>query len=286
MSADAAIHPQPENRFISVDGVQVCYQVVRAQQASGLPVVFTHGGGPGSTSWNNFLYNARSFSQMHDCIFVDLPGYGGSDFCNVKGPVFSWYADKFIKFLNELKIEKAHLVNQSFGGSMAIKVAALVPEKIGCLVLSGARPVLGGMLNPVVASRAREAVKTYYGGSGPSEQKMRTLIEDLEFFDPSKITDLNVKTRYDVSIKPSVREFLSNPNLRGVPESLFESLRAVSVPTLVVHGLHDVFTSIDVPLMMLNQFKNARLHAMNQAGHHVQTECHREYNDVVIPFLS
>src|SRR5688572_16707703 len=155
---DAAPANAPVSRFVSVDGLAICYQSVRATRAAGVPVIFTHGGGPGSTGWNDFLYNATAFSRQHDCIFVDLPGYGGSQYRRVEGPTFSWYADKLIKLMNELRIEKAHLVNQSFGGSVAIKVAALAPEKIGCLVLSGARPILGGVSNPVVAARARQAV--------------------------------------------------------------------------------------------------------------------------------
>lgn len=286
MSENSPIDPAPQDQFVTVDGIRICYQLIRAPQSSGMPVIFTHGGGPGSSSWNNFLYNARAFSQTFDCIFVDLPGYGGSEFSPVQGPVFSWYADKFIKFMNELKVERAHLVNQSFGGSTAIKVASLAPERIASLVISGARPIIGGIFGPVIATRARQAVEAYYGNSGPSEEKMRTLIADLEFFDQTKVSDLNVRMRYEASIRPAARKFLSDPKLRGTPESLLEVFRYVKAKTLIVHGGYDAFTSIDVPLLMLNQFEHARLHAINRAGHHVQTECHREYNDVVIPFLA
>lgn len=284
MTVNAPLDP-PQDSFVTVDGIRICYQLVRARESSGIPVIFTHGGGPGSSSWNNFLYNARAFSQSFDCFYVDLPGYGGSDFSPVQGPVFSWYADKFIKIMNALKIDQAHLVNQSFGGSMAIKVATLAPERVGCLVLSGARPVLGGLSGPVVATRARQAVQTYYGGSGPSKDKMRTLIADLEFFQHSNITDLNVELRYETSIKPAVAKLLSDPKLRGVPECLFADLRQVKARTLIVQGLYDAFTALDVPIAMLNQIENARLHVVGRAAHHVQTECHSEYNGVVMNFV-
>lgn len=274
----------PQDSFVTVDGIRICYQ--RAGKGSGIPVIFTHGGGPGSSSWNNFLYNARPFAERFDCVFMDLPGYGGSDFAPVQGPVFSWYADKLIKFMAALRIERAHLVNQSFGGAAALKVAALAPDKVESLVLSGARPILGGVAGPFVATRARRAVQTYYGGSGPSEEKMRTLIADLEFFDPTNITDLNVSLRYATSVRPAVMKLLSDPKLRGTPECLFEDFRLVKARTLIVQGLHDVFTALDVPTTMLNQIEDARLHVIGRAAHHVQTERHREYNDLVLSFLS
>ena len=285
MTANVPLDP-PQDSFVTVDGIRVCYQLVRARQRSGIPVLFTHGGGPGSSSWNNFLYNARAFAESFDCFYVDLPGYGGSEFSPVQGPVFSWYADKFIKVMKALKIERAHLVNQSFGGSMAIKVAALVPDLVGCLVVSGARPVLGGLSGPVVATRARQAVQTYYGGDGPGIDKMRTLIADLEFFDHGRITDLNVELRYEASVKPAVMKLLSDPKLRGVPECLFADLRQVKAKTLIVQGLHDAFTALDVPVAMVNQIEDARLHVIGKAAHHVQTECHSEYNDIVLSFLA
>ncbi len=289
MTTDKPLDP-PEDRFVDVDGVRLCYQRLSPRlgdgSGAGVPVIFTHGGGPGSSSWNNFLYNARAFSARFDCIFVDLPGYGGSDFSAVRGPTFTWYADKLLKFMDSMQVARAHLVNQSFGGAVAIKVAATAPDRIGKLVLSGARPVIGGLAGPFAATRARQAVQTYYGGDGPSLDKMRRLISDLEFFDASKITVDNVRLRHAASTKPAVIKLLSDPVLRGTPESLFELFREVKAPTLIVQGLHDVFTSLDVPLAMLNQFEDARLHIVGRAAHHVQTECHREYDEVVLSFLS
>jgi len=197
--------------------------------------------------------------------------------------VHSWHAQVFLKFLDALKIGKAHLVNQSFGGSMAIKVAAMAPERVDHLVISGSRPVLGGVLAPVAMARSREAMKTYYGD--PTAERMRSLIAELEFHQPDKITDLNVQSRYALSVEPDIRKYMADPANRGTPESLVEEFRNVKARALIVHGLHDVFGSVDVPLLMVNQFGDARLHLVGRAAHHVQTECPAEYNAVVLGFL-
>lgn len=280
------LDPVKTSHFVTLDNIRTHYQFVRAAKELKIPIVFTHGGGPGSSSWNNFLYNARAFSEFYDCYFYDLPGYGDLNFVPIRGPVFSWYAERFLAFLDALKIEKAHLISQSFGGSMTIKVAATSPDRVGCLVFTGARPMLGGLITPVATTRARKAVQDYYGNGGPNVEKMRALIAELEFFDGAKITQLNVQSRYETSIKTNVQAFMSNPANRGEPESLVELFRNVASRTLIVHGLHDAFCSIDVPMFMVNQFADARLHVIKNAAHHVQTECADEYNTLVLGFLS
>jgi pimeloyl-ACP methyl ester carboxylesterase len=274
------------SHVVTIDDIRIHYNLVESPGASRVPVIFTHGGGPGSSSWNNFLYNARAFSQRYTCYFYDLPGYGGSGFLPAGGPVHSWHADKFLKFLDALKIEKAHLVNQSFGGAMAIKLAATKPERVDHLVITGSRPILGSLLTPVSATRARQAVQNYYfGKDGPTLDSMRSLIAELEFHQPSKITNLNVESRYATSLNPDVRRFMADPANRGQPESLVEDFRNVKARTLIVHGAHDAFGPVDVPLFMVNQFADARLHLIGNAAHHVQTECPNEYNSVVLGFL-
>jgi 2-hydroxy-6-oxonona-2,4-dienedioate hydrolase len=274
------------SHFVTVDGIRIHYNVVKSPSASRTPVIFTHGGGPGSTSWNNFLYNAQAFSQRYTCYFYDLPGFGDSDCVPVRGPVHSWHAEKFLKFLDALNIDRVHLVNQSFGGSMAIKVASMAADRVDHLVITGSRPVLGGLQTPISMTRSRQAVQNYYfGKDSPSPESMRSLIAELEFYQTDKITDLNVQSRYKVSIDPRLRAFMSDPANRGEPESLVEQFRNVKARTLIVHGLHDAFGGVDVPLFMVNQFADARLHLVGNAAHHVQTECPAEYNAVVLNFL-
>jgi pimeloyl-ACP methyl ester carboxylesterase len=278
------LDPTETSRVAIIDGFRLHYNLVPASgAASAIPIVFTHGGGPGSSSWNNFLYNARALSNRYTCYFYDLPGFGGSDCVPVQGPMHSWQAEKFLKFLDALNIEKAHLVNQSLGGGMAIKVAAIAPARVDHLVITGSRPVLGGVMGPVSMTQSRQAMKVYY--DDPSVTNMRSLIAALEFHDPGKISDLNVRARHALSIEPNIRKYMADPANRGTPESLIDGFRDVKAPTLIVHGLHDAFGFVDVPIMMVNQFANARLHLVGNAAHHVQTECPSEYNAVVLAFL-
>ena len=95
----------PESRFVTVDGVRMHYHKVSGP-VDATPVIFTHGGGPGCTSWNNFRLSAAAFATHHPCYFVDLPQYGGSDMACVEGPFFSWHAAKLLGFMDALGIRE------------------------------------------------------------------------------------------------------------------------------------------------------------------------------------
>jgi 2-hydroxy-6-oxonona-2,4-dienedioate hydrolase len=272
-------------RHLSFAGIQIGYHLINGEMG-GVPVIFTHGGGPGSGAWNNFLYNAAAFSKQFRCYFYDLPGFGGSDKVPAQGPVYSWHANKLLGFMDALQIDKAYLVNQSFGGSAAIKLAAQAPGRVAKLVITGSQPVLGSIVTPSSSSRARQLVGDYFAGEGPSLEKMRRIVTELEFFDPSKVTDLNIQLRHQAGAQPDARRLAEVPNWRGAPENLVRELDQVAAPTLIVHGLHDAFAGVDVPLFMTNRMADSRLHIIRNAAHHVQTECPAEYNEIVLGFLN
>lgn len=274
-------------QLTSFDGVDVHFYLVDGPDDS-LPVIFTHGGGPGSTSWNNFLYNARSISHGRKCYFVDLQQYGGSSLTAIDAPVFSFQANVLRKFMASNGIKRAHFVNQSYGSGAAIVLAAHFPELVASLVLMGAQPLFGGVIAPtaMMTKRARSVISDYYlEGGGPSLDKMRKLLSDLEFKDERRLTELTVQMRYEASIRPGMRELASTPGASGQMESLLHLFCAVKAPSLIMWGSYDWFGAPDVALLMLNQFANARLHIIGDAAHHLQSEQPEEFNAVVLAFL-
>ena len=67
-------------------------------------------------------------------IALDLPGFGESD-----PPPEAWdvdcYARFMIHFLDELGVERAHLVGHSHGGRVSIALAADEQQRVGRLLL-------------------------------------------------------------------------------------------------------------------------------------------------------
>ncbi|PKO58969.1 MAG: 2-hydroxy-6-ketonona-2,4-dienedioic acid hydrolase [Betaproteobacteria bacterium HGW-Betaproteobacteria-19] len=278
---------EPASRFVTVEGVRMHYRELDGP-ASSLPVIFTHGGGPGSTGWNNFRHSAQAFSARHRCYFVDLPQFGQSDMVPIDGPVFSWHAAKLLGFMDALGIERAHLVNQSFGGCVAIRLAADHPQRIGRMVLISAQPVDRGVLAPLplFSKHGKSIIRDYFAGDGgPSLQKMRELIARLEFHDDAKVDDDNVRLRFEASANPAFQTLLATPGAFGRGENLAPLLSRVNTPTLIFWGLHDWFGAVDVPMLMLNHLGDARLHVVGKGAHHLQTECPEEFNPTALSFL-
>lgn len=99
-----------------------------------LPIVILHGWGSSSEAWQapKKLLEEESFQ-----VYVpDLPGFGKEP-----PPKTAWsvsdYADFVLKFAKEKNLEKFVLIGHSFGGRVAIGLAANYPEKLTGLVLTG-----------------------------------------------------------------------------------------------------------------------------------------------------
>jgi 2-hydroxy-6-oxonona-2,4-dienedioate hydrolase len=273
--------------WLSVDGVRLHYRLVDGP-GDQLPVIFTHGGGPGSSAWSNFRLSATAFAPRHPCYFLDFPQFGDSDMVAVDGPVFTWHARKLKAFMDALGIERAHLVNQSFGGCVAIRFAVDHPERVVCLVLIGSQPVGRGVMQPLplFSKHAATLMSDYFvADGGPSLAKMRALIQRYELHNDAAIDEETLRLRYEASCNPGLRALFEQPGAFGDPDNLMPILAQVQAPSLIVWGLHDWFGCIDVPMLMLNQFADARLHVMGNAAHHLQSEQPAEFNTLALGFI-
>src|SRR6476661_9444021 len=76
----------------------------------GLPLVMLHGGGPGASAWSNFGRALPHFASTFRTLLVDQPGFGGSDKPPVVGNYYRHSADHVIQFLDELGIDRIHLL--------------------------------------------------------------------------------------------------------------------------------------------------------------------------------
>ncbi|MEX0620503.1 MAG: alpha/beta fold hydrolase, partial [Solirubrobacterales bacterium] len=98
----------------------------------GDPVVCLHGLGATKAS---FLTTIEAMSGTNRVIAVDLPGFGDSDKPLDAPYNAAWFAGTVIGLLDELGIDRAHLVGNSMGGRVAIEAGLLYPERIRSTVL-------------------------------------------------------------------------------------------------------------------------------------------------------
>ncbi|NRH31449.1 alpha/beta hydrolase [Rhodococcus sp. MS13] len=275
---------QPKSLYAKADGVTFHYYDL----GEGDPTIFLHGGGPGCTAWSDFGPVAPLFASDRRAILVDLLQYGRSDKCTITGPMWDFHAAKMVALIDELGIERADFVCNSWGGTIALNLAAKYPERVRSLVITGSMPVFYGPLAPLPEDgrRGRNARDVYYGGTGPTLEKLRTLITSLEWFDGSKLPAETLQMRYEQSLDPEEMALAASADSpRGDWQDLTAELSQIQAPTLFAWGMHDAFLTPDYPLMLARMIPHGHLYIMDKASHHLQEERPYDYYSVVSGFL-
>ena len=275
----------PVGTFTEADGVTFHHMDL----GEGSPTFFLHGGGPGCTAWSDFGPVAPLFARDRRCYLVDLLQYGQSEKCRITGPMWDFHAAKIVALLDALKVEQADFVCNSWGGTIALNLAAKYPERVRSLVVTGSMPVFYGPLAPLPEGgrRGRNARDVYYGGEGPTREKMRQLMARLEWHDSDLIPEDTVTLRYEQSLDPEEMALAAaSDNPRGDWQDLTAELSDIQAPVLFAWGMYDDFLTPDYPLMLARMIPRGQLYVMDRASHHLQEERPYEYYTVVSGFLA
>ena len=167
-----------------------------------------HGGGPGASGVSNYSRNIDALAQRFRVIVPDMPGYGRSAKDVDHSDPFGYLADTIRGLLDELGIDSAHLIGNSYGGAAALRLALDTPHRVGKLVLMGP----GGIgTTRALPTAGLKSLLSYYGGDGPSREKLAAFIRTYLVYDGAAVPDDLIDLRYQASIDPEV---VANPPLR------------------------------------------------------------------------
>jgi 4,5:9,10-diseco-3-hydroxy-5,9,17-trioxoandrosta-1(10),2-diene-4-oate hydrolase len=262
-----------------------------AEAGGGPAVVMLHGGGPGASGVSNYSRNIEVLAQDLRVIVPDMPGYGRSAKGVDQSDPFGYLADMIRGLLDELGLATAHLVGNSYGGAAALRLALDTPHRVDKLVLMGP----GGIGTTRAAPAAGlKSLMSYYGGDGPSRDKLKAFIRNYLVYDGASVPDELIDLRYAASIDPEV---VANPPLRrpSGPMALRtlwrmdltrdSRLKQLQTPTLVLWGRDDKVNRPTGGPMLLNLMPNAELVMTSRTGHWVQWERAELFNRIVLEFL-
>ncbi|MET7330902.1 alpha/beta hydrolase [Nonomuraea sp. NPDC005650] len=275
----------PNGSYADADGVKYHY----LDLGSGPDTIFLHGGGPGCTGWSDFGPVAPLFAADRRCLIVDILQYGKSEKCVITGPMWDFHAARTVALMDALGVERADFVCNSWGGTIALCLAARFPDRVRSLVITGSMPVFYGPLAPLPEGgrRGRNARDVYYGGEGPTREKMRDLITRLEWYDGDRLPESTLDLRYEQSLDPEERALAAmSDSPRGEWQDLTAELAEIQAPALFMWGMQDAFLTPDYPLMLARMVPRGNLYVMDHAGHHLQEERPEAYHAVVTGFLT
>jgi pimeloyl-ACP methyl ester carboxylesterase len=291
--------PWPARR-VTIDGAMLHVRDTPATSVLAEPAVYVHGLGGSS---QNFTDVAGLLADRFDGQAVDLPGFGYSD----PSPRYSIpaFADKLIKYLEHHDRGPVHLVGNSLGGSISVRVAALRPELVRTLTLiSPAMPFLDprrtaqgpvlpllalpladrllakGMARLTVEEMADEVLTACFGDvTKASPQRRAEAIEEI-------------RLRYTVAHYPkaylgTLRGLVSNFVRAYLPgaNSQWRLAARITAPTLVIGGLTDRLVDPRVPAQVAKAIPDSRLLILPGVGHVAQMEVPRVVARAIVGLL-
>jgi 4,5:9,10-diseco-3-hydroxy-5,9,17-trioxoandrosta-1(10),2-diene-4-oate hydrolase len=254
----------------------------------GLPLIMLHGGGPGASSWSNFGPALPGFAASFRTLLVDQPGFGQSDKPEITANYFRFASDAVVQLMDELGIDKAHILGNSLGGGTATRLALSYPDRVGRLVLMGP----GGLsLNLFHADPTEGVQRLMDFAANPSREALRAFISTM-VVDQRLVTDELIEERFADATAPGAREAMAsmgasfwNPDW-AEDGMLWREVHRLRHRVLLTWGREDRVNPLDGALVALKQIPNAQLHVFPRSGHWAQLEVADEFRDVATTFLA
>jgi 4,5:9,10-diseco-3-hydroxy-5,9,17-trioxoandrosta-1(10),2-diene-4-oate hydrolase len=253
-----------------------------------LPLVMLHGGGPGASAWSNFGRALPHFAASYRTLLVDQPGFGASDKPPVVGNYYRHAADYVVKLLDELGIERIHLLGNSLGGGTAMRLALSYPDRVGRLILMGP----GGLsLNLFHADPTEGVQRLMDFGADPTPERLRAFISTM-VVNQKLVTDELVAERFADATAPGAQDAMRSMGMSfWNPETaedgmLWREAHKLRKHTLLTWGREDRVNPLDGAMVALKLIPKASLHVFPNCGHWAQIEAAEEFAEISTAFLA
>lgn len=282
--ADTAFLTLP---FEGTDGIDVHY---RAGGEGEPAFVLLHGFASSLYTWDEVF---GFFESRGRAFAYDRPPFGLSE--RLVGGDWSgpnpYTPDAAIAQLDALLeaqgIERAILVGNSAGGTVALRMALAHPERVAGLILVSPAVYSGGgapgfvqpLLKTPQLQRLGPLVSRSFLGSGDS-------LERQAYHDPSTITDeQRVKSRLGLQVE-NWDQALWAFTTASQSSDLAERLDEVTMPVLVVTGDDDRIVPTEQSVRLADELPNAELTVIEACGHVAHEECETDFMESVEAWLT
>lgn len=270
------------------DELTVAGRRVRCRvSGDGPPVVLLHGI---ARTLDDFADQHQGLARDHRVVSVDLPGHGGS--APLDGPhTLPALASSVAEVLDAVGVAgPAHLVGNSLGGALAMRLAVDDPTRVASLVLvnsAGFGKEVTFALRLLALPFARLLLRPHPAIARRTERAI--------FHDPAYVTEARVAAALAAAGQPHAARVMlelvrSLGTWRGVrPQwraQLLDAVAALGLPTLVVWGDRDLILPARHLANARARFPQARTHLFADCGHMPQIERAAEFEALVRRFWS
>jgi len=259
-----------QEKFINVDGNKIRYL---ESGNSDETIVLVHGLGASAERWE---YVIPLFNKYFRVIVPDLIGFGYSDKPLVD--YTSEFFSKFLKnFLKKIGVERLKIIGSSLGGQICVEYVSENMDSIEKLVLvspSGvmthSTPALDAYVMAALYPDNEVAENAYQMMAGPDQKINAKIIED--FVTRMKLPNAKMA-------------FMST--LLGLKndENILETLKTISIPTLIVWGGRDPVIPIKYADSFVSNIKDCRFYRMENCGHTPYVDEPEKFTKLVTDFF-
>jgi pimeloyl-ACP methyl ester carboxylesterase len=240
---------------------------------SGPAVMLLHAGVADRRMWAELLPSI--VAAGHRAIAVDLPGFGDA--------VDRAYAPHaaVLDTLDALELERAALIGNSFGGAVALRVAAVAPDRVTAMVLVSAH---APNVDPSPELEAVWEAEESALERGGVDDAVAAVVDAWTLPDaPSSLRDLIAEMqRHTYELRAGGGEAMPGDDPLEPDSSVLSSLET---PTLVAVGQLDMSDFHVSAGALAQQLPHARLMVIPRAGHLAPLEQPESFRQIVLDYL-
>ena len=236
-----------------------------------IPIIFVHGVGLSYEIWQPQLDFFKDYSNLS----YDILGHGKSSLTK-QNISFNDFSDQLIELINELKIEKIHLVGFSIGSLIARNFATKYGARLRSLILLGS-----------IYKRSEQQQKIVNERFNQAKKELKLSRQALKRWFTDKYLENNPDTYEKIS------SILSGNNMTNFLKvyELFvrhkndEDFEKIQIRTLVMTGEHDIGSTIEMSQQLNNIIKDSELKIIKDGKHLCGIECADEVNLSIKNFI-
>ena len=283
-----------ESKFLTIpfsgtDGIDIHYLTDGANAEATSPTfVLLHGSNFNSYTWTEVI---EFFSQKGKVIAYDQIPYGLSEKLvagdwNERNPYTSTAAvEQLFLILDELEVERAVLVGNSYGATLAIKAALTQPERVEAMVLADAAVYVNEEMPTWLFElpQMRRLGPLLARQLGQNEAFIRQTYLDPDQISAVRMGMTMIQTQvedWDVALW----EYLKAWNI-DKPDYTTR-ISEIDQPVLVISGDSDAIVPVTDSRRLHSELPNSELTILPSCGHVPQEECPDLFEEAVNLWLS
>jgi pimeloyl-ACP methyl ester carboxylesterase len=256
----------PDSRFVEINGLSVHYKTT----GQGEPVfVLLHGFGASLYSWNAVM---GPLGDLGTVIAYDRPAFGLTE------RPLTWegespyspqaQVDLLLGLLDHFGVERAILVGNSAGGTVAMNFTLQHPERVKALILVDPAVYGGGGAPSWTRWLLRTPQMRHLGPLIARQIQTRgpELIR-LAWYDPTRIPEETLALYKKPLQAENWDRALWELTIASQESDLAERLDKFTLPVLVITGEADKIVPTEQSVRLAEELPNAQLVVIPQAGH-------------------